>query len=48
MRARVADPEEKADLWPRVVAAYRGYAAYQRATTRDIPLVILEPAPADA
>jgi deazaflavin-dependent oxidoreductase (nitroreductase family) len=43
MRARVATAEEKAELWPRVVAAYRGYAGYQRRTGRDIPLVILEP-----
>jgi deazaflavin-dependent oxidoreductase (nitroreductase family) len=43
MRARVASPEEKTELWPRVVAAYKGYAGYQQRTSRDIPLVILEP-----
>jgi deazaflavin-dependent oxidoreductase (nitroreductase family) len=43
MRARVASPEEKAELWPRVVAAHRGYAQYQTRTERDIPVVILEP-----
>lgn len=43
MRARRATPEEKAELWPRVVAAYRGYAGYQRRAGRDIPLVICEP-----
>jgi deazaflavin-dependent oxidoreductase (nitroreductase family) len=43
VRARRASPEEKAELWPRVVAAYRGYAGYQRRTERDIPLVICEP-----
>jgi deazaflavin-dependent oxidoreductase (nitroreductase family) len=43
MRARTASPEEKAELWPRVTEAYKGYAAYQRRTDRDIPLVILEP-----
>jgi deazaflavin-dependent oxidoreductase (nitroreductase family) len=43
MRARVATPEEKAELWPRVVAAYRGYGQYQTRTDRDIPLVICEP-----
>jgi deazaflavin-dependent oxidoreductase (nitroreductase family) len=43
MRARRASPAEKADLWPRVVAAYQGYASYQRRTERDIPLVICEP-----
>ncbi|MGD0927937.1 MAG: nitroreductase family deazaflavin-dependent oxidoreductase [Streptosporangiaceae bacterium] len=43
MRARRASPAEKAELWPRVVAAYSGYAGYQRRTERDIPLVICEP-----
>lgn len=43
MRARVATTEEKAELWPRAVAVYRGYAAYQKRTSRDIPLVVLEP-----
>lgn len=43
MTARAATPEEKADLWPRVTAAYGGYAGYQKKTERDIPLVILTP-----
>ena len=43
MRARVASPEEKADLWPRVVAAYKGYGGYQSRTSREIPVVIVEP-----
>jgi deazaflavin-dependent oxidoreductase (nitroreductase family) len=43
MRARTASPEEKADLWPRVVAVYKGYEGYQRSTDRDIPVVLLEP-----
>jgi deazaflavin-dependent oxidoreductase (nitroreductase family) len=43
VRARRASPDEKAELWPRVVAAYRGYAGYQRRTERDIPLMICEP-----
>ncbi len=43
MLARRASAEEKAELWPVVVAAYSGYAAYQRRTDRDIPLVICEP-----
>jgi hypothetical protein len=37
-----ASAAEKAELWPRVVAAYQGYGGYQRRTERDIPLVILE------
>ncbi len=43
MRARVATPEEKQRLWPEVVKKYKGYGQYQTRTTRDIPLVILEP-----
>lgn len=46
LRARVATPEEKAVLWPRVVAWWDRYEGYQRKTSRDIPLVILEDAPA--
>jgi deazaflavin-dependent oxidoreductase (nitroreductase family) len=43
VRARSASPDEKAGLWPRVVAANPGYASYQRRTQRDIPLVICDP-----
>lgn len=42
VRARVADAQERARLWPKVVDAYGGYAGYQRRTEREIPLVILE------
>jgi deazaflavin-dependent oxidoreductase (nitroreductase family) len=42
MRARQASAKEKAELWPRVVAAYGGYGGYQGRTERDIPLVICE------
>ncbi|MGH2795079.1 MAG: nitroreductase family deazaflavin-dependent oxidoreductase, partial [Actinomycetota bacterium] len=44
MKAHVASIDEKARLWPKVTEKYSGYAAYQRRTDRDIPLVILEPA----
>jgi deazaflavin-dependent oxidoreductase (nitroreductase family) len=43
VRARVATPAERKRLWPEVVATYGGYADYQRRTSREIPLVILEP-----
>ncbi len=43
MTARTATDGEKAELWPRIVANYKGYAGYQRRTDRDIPVVILEP-----
>ena len=42
-RARTATPEEKAEMWPLVTKAYKGYAGYQRKTDRDIPVVICEP-----
>lgn len=44
MKASIASADERAALWPRVVAAYQGYASYQRKTTREIPLVLLTPA----
>jgi deazaflavin-dependent oxidoreductase (nitroreductase family) len=43
MRAHTADPTEQDELWPRIVAAYRGYADYQRRTEREIPVVVLVP-----
>ena len=43
MRARTAGPEEKAALWPRLVAMSRDYDDYQARTDRDIPVVVLEP-----
>jgi deazaflavin-dependent oxidoreductase (nitroreductase family) len=43
VRATVATPEEKVVLWPKVVAAYKGYDGYQRKTDRPIPVVILTP-----
>ncbi|MCB1269811.1 MAG: nitroreductase family deazaflavin-dependent oxidoreductase [Microthrixaceae bacterium] len=44
MVARTATPEERAELWPRIVASYKGYEGYQRNTDREIPVVICEPA----
>ena len=43
MRARRASDEEKAKLWPRLVAMYRDYDDYQARTDRNIPVVILAP-----
>lgn len=43
MRARVADEDEKAALWPKLVAMYRSYDTYQARTERDIPVVICSP-----
>ena len=43
MRARVASPAERERLWPLVTADHSNYAGYQTKTTREIPLVLLEP-----
>jgi F420H(2)-dependent quinone reductase len=42
--ARRADPEEKARLWPRLVEVWPDYDAYQRRTSREIPVIVLSPA----
>jgi deazaflavin-dependent oxidoreductase (nitroreductase family) len=42
MKARVATPEERERLWPRVVADHAHYGGYQNKTSREIPLVLLE------
>lgn len=43
MVARVATPDERARMWPQIAGRYKNYAGYQRKTTRQIPLVLLEP-----
>lgn len=43
MQARRATPEERARLWPLVVATYDGYRRYQEKTEREIPLALLTP-----
>jgi F420H(2)-dependent quinone reductase len=42
LQARRATPEERARLWPRVIATYDGYRRYQEKTDREIPLAVLE------
>ena len=42
--AREVTGEEKAQWWERAVAAFPDYAAYQRKTDREIPVLVLEPA----
>lgn len=44
MRAHVANPEDRARLWPLVTAEHKNYADYQKRTSREIPVVVLEPA----
>ena len=43
MVARVTTPDERQELWPRIVEALPNYAEYQTRTTREIPVVLLEP-----
>ncbi|MEU3825657.1 nitroreductase family deazaflavin-dependent oxidoreductase [Streptomyces sp. SID486] len=43
MRAREVTGAEKAEWWERAVAAFPPYADYQRKTTREIPVFVLEP-----
>ena len=42
--ARTATPEERAELWPRITSSYSGYGDYQKRATREIPVVICDPA----
>ncbi|WP_214403300.1 nitroreductase family deazaflavin-dependent oxidoreductase [Pseudonocardia lacus] len=41
--AREVEGEEKAQWWERAVAAYPDYADYQKKTTRQIPVFVLDP-----
>jgi F420H(2)-dependent quinone reductase len=40
-RAQTLSSEERAQVWPRLIATYPMYADYQRRTSREIPLVEL-------
>jgi len=43
VRARTADSDERAELWPRLVELYADFAKYAKWADREIPVVILEP-----
>lgn len=43
LRARISEGAERDEWWERAVAAYPDYADYQRKTTRQIPIFVLEP-----
>jgi deazaflavin-dependent oxidoreductase (nitroreductase family) len=43
VRARVAEGEERAALWPRLLDLYADFAKYEAWTDREIPVVVLEP-----
>jgi deazaflavin-dependent oxidoreductase (nitroreductase family) len=44
VRARDARGDERERLWAKMVALYPSYAEYQQKTSRQIPVVVLEPA----
>ena len=43
LTARVADDDERNRIWSAQKADYPGFADYEKSTTRQIPVVILEP-----
>jgi F420H(2)-dependent quinone reductase len=43
VRARVAEGEERAELWRRVNEMYEGFDDYDAKTSRDIAVFVLEP-----
>ena len=42
-RARTAEPDERAPIWEKQKADYPGFADYESNTSREIPVVILDP-----
>ena len=42
--ARDATPEEKPELWRIMTEEWPAYDEYQEKTSREIPVVVLEPA----
>jgi deazaflavin-dependent oxidoreductase (nitroreductase family) len=43
VRARVAEDEERAELWRKANEQYSGFDSYERRTDRDIAVFVLEP-----
>lgn len=41
-KARVATPEEKAEMWKTMTAEWPAYDDYQKKTDREIPIIVLE------
>jgi len=41
-RARTATPEEKPEMWAKMLTHWKHYDAYQEQTDREIPVVVLE------
>jgi deazaflavin-dependent oxidoreductase (nitroreductase family) len=45
MHARIAEGDERTRMWEALTAKHANYAGYQRKTSRQIPVVVLEPRP---
>lgn len=45
VRARTATPDEKPARWDHMVTFWPDYAKYQTKTSREIPVIILDPIP---
>jgi deazaflavin-dependent oxidoreductase (nitroreductase family) len=43
-RARTATPEERPDMWRTMTATWPDYDGYTTRTSREIPVVVIEPA----
>ncbi len=43
VRARVAEGEERAELWRKMNEQYAGFAQYDENTSREIAVFVLEP-----
>jgi deazaflavin-dependent oxidoreductase (nitroreductase family) len=43
VHAVTANPEDRARLWPLLVAAYADFATYQSRTARQLPVLVLQP-----
>lgn len=43
VRARTADGDERAHLWPVMTCIWPNFDVYQSRTSREIPVVVLEP-----
>ena len=43
VRAEMASPLRRAELWPQLLAVYSQYADYQQRTPREIPVMLLQP-----
>lgn len=41
--AHIADADERARLWPKIIADHKNYADYQKKTDREIPVIVLKP-----